>query len=337
MSAAGRHVEYGASKNALESYTMAAAELGRYGITANVVCPPVTDTGLYDKLNVSSYRIGSTRRTLSVKATTIATISLALALAVNACSTGAPATPTTTQPTAAAAAALPTAPPPTATAVPPTAALVPSAVPTTAPTSTAAAQVAPNGAASAASDLQPMADALAAIKSYRMSMASTGSAQDQSITMQLDVVKPDRFDIKETSGSTSIEMISIGPDLYIKTGTTWAKSSDASMASAATAVLSNDPINMAAAMQGKNGTLTKGGAEQINGTPCQDWIFTATAPATATASSSGTPSTAPSTASISGTLCIGQNNLPVQYKSNDGTIVVTYSNWNAATNIVAPI
>jgi len=39
-------VSYGASKAALESYTLAAAaELGRYGITANVVCPPPTDTG----------------------------------------------------------------------------------------------------------------------------------------------------------------------------------------------------------------------------------------------------------------------------------------------------
>jgi NAD(P)-dependent dehydrogenase (short-subunit alcohol dehydrogenase family) len=41
-----REVSYGASKNALESYTVAAAwELGRYGITANVLCPPATDTG----------------------------------------------------------------------------------------------------------------------------------------------------------------------------------------------------------------------------------------------------------------------------------------------------
>ncbi|HUX85483.1 MAG TPA: SDR family oxidoreductase [Chloroflexota bacterium] len=39
-------VSYGASKNALESYTLAAAfELGRHGITANVLCPPPTDTG----------------------------------------------------------------------------------------------------------------------------------------------------------------------------------------------------------------------------------------------------------------------------------------------------
>lgn len=39
-------VSYGASKNALESFTVAAAaELGRFGITANIVCPPPTDTG----------------------------------------------------------------------------------------------------------------------------------------------------------------------------------------------------------------------------------------------------------------------------------------------------
>jgi NAD(P)-dependent dehydrogenase (short-subunit alcohol dehydrogenase family) len=41
-----REVSYGASKNALESYTVAATwELGRYGITAKVLCPPATDTG----------------------------------------------------------------------------------------------------------------------------------------------------------------------------------------------------------------------------------------------------------------------------------------------------
>lgn len=39
-------VTYGATKNALESYLVAAAqELGVYGITANIVCPPPTDTG----------------------------------------------------------------------------------------------------------------------------------------------------------------------------------------------------------------------------------------------------------------------------------------------------
>lgn len=39
-------VTYGAAKAALENYTMAASvELGRLGVTANMVYPPVTDTG----------------------------------------------------------------------------------------------------------------------------------------------------------------------------------------------------------------------------------------------------------------------------------------------------
>lgn len=39
-------LSYGAAKAALENYTMAAsAELGRLGVTANMVYPPVTDTG----------------------------------------------------------------------------------------------------------------------------------------------------------------------------------------------------------------------------------------------------------------------------------------------------
>lgn len=39
-------VSYGAAKAAQENYTMSAAhELGRYGVTANMVQPPVTDTG----------------------------------------------------------------------------------------------------------------------------------------------------------------------------------------------------------------------------------------------------------------------------------------------------
>jgi 3-oxoacyl-[acyl-carrier protein] reductase len=43
-------VTYGASKNALESYIVAAAhELGGYGITANTICPPPTDTGWITK------------------------------------------------------------------------------------------------------------------------------------------------------------------------------------------------------------------------------------------------------------------------------------------------
>ncbi len=39
-------VTYGAAKAALESYTISAAqELAKVGVTANIVYPPVTDTG----------------------------------------------------------------------------------------------------------------------------------------------------------------------------------------------------------------------------------------------------------------------------------------------------
>ena len=39
-------VTYGAAKAALENYTMSAAtELGRLGVTANVIHPPITDSG----------------------------------------------------------------------------------------------------------------------------------------------------------------------------------------------------------------------------------------------------------------------------------------------------
>ena len=39
-------VSYGAAKAALENYTKSAAfELRRYGITANIIYPPATDTG----------------------------------------------------------------------------------------------------------------------------------------------------------------------------------------------------------------------------------------------------------------------------------------------------
>jgi 3-oxoacyl-[acyl-carrier protein] reductase len=41
-----REVSYGAAKAALENYTMSAAlELASWGVTANIVHPPVTDTG----------------------------------------------------------------------------------------------------------------------------------------------------------------------------------------------------------------------------------------------------------------------------------------------------
>ncbi|MEV4896272.1 SDR family oxidoreductase [Nonomuraea sp. NPDC055795] len=50
-------VSYGAAKAAQENYTMSAAhELGKYGITANMVYPPVTDTGWIKKEDEETLR-----------------------------------------------------------------------------------------------------------------------------------------------------------------------------------------------------------------------------------------------------------------------------------------
>ncbi|MFI6299121.1 SDR family NAD(P)-dependent oxidoreductase [Nonomuraea sp. NPDC050790] len=50
-------VSYGAAKAAQENYTMSAAhELGRYGITANMVYPAVTDTGWFKKEDEEALR-----------------------------------------------------------------------------------------------------------------------------------------------------------------------------------------------------------------------------------------------------------------------------------------
>lgn len=56
-------VSYGAAKAAQENYTMsAAAELGRYGVTANMVYPPATDTGWITAAVEEAVRAGSPLR-----------------------------------------------------------------------------------------------------------------------------------------------------------------------------------------------------------------------------------------------------------------------------------
>ncbi|MEV4378377.1 SDR family oxidoreductase [Streptosporangium sp. NPDC049644] len=56
-------VSYGAAKAAQENYTMsAAAELGRYGVTANMIHPPATDTGWITPVIEEAVRAGSPLR-----------------------------------------------------------------------------------------------------------------------------------------------------------------------------------------------------------------------------------------------------------------------------------
>jgi hypothetical protein len=266
---------------------------------------------------------------MSVKFRLLASAGIALALAVNACSSAAPAVPTAPPaPAATAAPAAPTAAPtvaPSPTAVtPPTVAPSPTTVtpPTAAPTNTVVAQAAASGPAVGTGILGQMGTAMTAATSYRVTITSVNSATSQPVTAVMEVVKPDRFHLKaNTGGGKSIELIAIGPDSYINITGTWTKSP---VAFPMATIIGNDPqvVSSQIVASQKNGTLTLGGLSQVNGAPCQEYTWT---PA-ATAGTKG------------GTVCIDlKSGLLLQVKSTDGKTMLVFSDWNTPIAIVAPI
>jgi hypothetical protein len=194
-----------------------------------------------------------------------------------------------------------------------------------APTQTPAAQ-ASTGTVASTSDLLPVAAAVAAAKSYHVNVTSTTAAPGQGTTVALDVVKPDRMHaVADVGANKSFEMITIGTNTYLKAGDTWTKAPvpNAVPAPAIAGMMNDDPQKLLGLISQaqQSGTLTKGSTEQVNGTTCQDWVWT---PTSAGATNSG------------GTLCVGSDNLPVQFKSNNGNVVATYSQWNAPISIEPP-
>ena len=174
-------------------------------------------------------------------------------------------------------------------------------------------------------DFKPVAEALAAAKSYRMTITTTGGSSGQSGTIVVDIVKPDRMHTTiDAGGGQKLETIVIGTTSYVKVGPTWRKSPAANQATSA-ALMSNDPQKILAQLDSnqKDGTLTKGTIDTVDGTQCQNWVWTS---ATQTGNQGN------------GSLCIGlHSNLPVQFKSSDGSVVAKYSDWNGAITIDPPI
>jgi len=166
---------------------------------------------------------------------------------------------------------------------------------------------------------------MAAAKSYRMTVTSSGTAGGAGGNLVLEVVKPDRLHTKiDAGGGKTFETIVIGTTTYLKAGATWTKSPVANPLTASS-LLSSDPQKLLDQMESnpKTGSLTKGGTNQVDGTTCQEWVWT---PPPSGATQTG------------GTMCIGQsNNLPLQFKTSDGKTVVKYSDWNAPISIEAPI
>ena len=170
-----------------------------------------------------------------------------------------------------------------------------------------------------------MAEALAAAKSYRMTITTTNAPSGQSGTFVVDIVKPDRMHTTMDMGGQKFETIEIGTTSYVKVGSTWRKLTTTANPATSAALLSNDPQKLMDQMttSQKDGSLTKGTLDNVDGTACQNWVWTAAAG---------------SSSKSNGTICIGvHNNLPVQFKTSDGTVVAKYSDWNAPISIQPPI
>jgi hypothetical protein len=219
----------------------------------------------------------------------------------------------------------PTSVPPSPTPVPPTPVptIAPSATPTAVPpTNTPATQATTSGLTAGLVALKPVVDAMAAAKSYRMTVTATGTGQGQSGTFLVEVVKPDRLHMKGDAGGQSFESITIGSDNYVKFGGKWNKLT-ANLIPATGMILSSDPqkiMDQIDASGQPKGSISMGSVDQVDGASCQEWIWT---PADAT--------------KTGGSICISTStNLPVQFKTADAKVVAKYSDWNAAIDIEPP-
>ena len=266
----------------------------------------------------------------------LATLGVAVALAVTACSSGSPQTSSTTAATGTAAPAAtsaqvhatttpsqPTAAPTAAPTVAPTVAATATTAPhptTAAATPTVEAQASTSGGGTVPPELKAMALAWANAKSFKISMTTSDQGSPGQISM--DIVRPDRQHIKLTMGQQTFEMIDIGTDHYMNINGKWTKTTTkAPTANLADPQQSIDSFNKSV---DSNTKITKGGTETVNGTPCQDWVVAV--------------SDSSSDQSSGGTMCISlHNNLPVQFKDTTGKYVMTFSDWNAPIDIKPPI
>jgi hypothetical protein len=172
------------------------------------------------------------------------------------------------------------------------------------------------------SEFKAVAEAMAAAKSYRMTVTSTDTAQNQAGTLQVDVVKPDRLHTKAELGGQLFEAITIGHDSYVRLAGKWTKLTSSGLP-ASEMILSSDPQKVLGEIDSaaeQKGTVTKGEVDQVGGMPCQEWLLT---PA--------------DTSQIGGSMCIRAiDHLPLQFKTADGKVVAQYSDWNAPIDIEPP-
>ena len=179
------------------------------------------------------------------------------------------------------------------------------------PTATTTPTPASGGRAVDEESVKRMAAAWAAAKSYRIKVE--GAEGGQTITMQMEFVRPDREHISMSMGDLgAIEVIRIGSDSYLKQGPgPWTK-----VPGQAAAPVGVDPQSMVNSFNEdvkKGNVVTKGGLGLVDGAPCQEWNFK------------------------EGSICLGSDSLPRQMKAKDGTMTMTFSDWNGNITISPPL
>ena len=254
-----------------------------------------------------------------------ATVSVAV-LAAAAC-TPAPPPPSPTakpQPTATntplpaiAKQPAPASPSPAAVAPSPSPVAAPSPAPAVAKPSPVI--TAPGGEAVTEADVRRMANAFAAARSFRVAM--TGESEGRKMEMTMEVVRPDRERFRMSAEGQTFEVVRIGNTAYTNIAGQWMQVPANDQAS-----MINELANPEAMVQGLNeisqqgGRITKGRVRTVGNVQCQDWQITAADP------------------DENGVICVGLADfLPREFTAANGSVTMTYSDWDAPINITAPV
>jgi hypothetical protein len=164
------------------------------------------------------------------------------------------------------------------------------------------------GTPAAAVNGAAIAAAMQKATSWKMTMKSgTGETT-------MEIVCPDKMRTQSKTGAMTVEMVRVGQNMYSKMGSKWMKVP----ATGQPATVCGATGSQMPAMDA-NTKMTKGGTQMVNGESCTEWTTTTT-------DAKG--------ASVSSTMCIGNDNLPRQIKSGDS--VMTFSDWNKPITIEAP-
>ena len=165
------------------------------------------------------------------------------------------------------------------------------------------------GGTAVISEFASFAAAIAKVKTFKATLTTNAGTGPQTES-RMEVQMPDRFHIT----TPTLELINIGADSYVKTGTNWVKAPGggggtlgqiAQLPALATAIPASQ--------------ITKGGTETVNGTRCQLYNQT-----------TGTGTTE---------YCLASNNLPVRVVIASGTSKTTiiFSDYDKPVDIKAPI